>query len=144
MTVAFKARVVASDDNVCVRVNGEKLVFTNPEDARYLCCLVEGTNFYLFDRGSDTFSLKDLLAYTLLFTVKRQWKHVVSRLSQRPPFQDLSCLPPANQQNCSLLLHLSLLGISAMMSTNTFNGIATGQYLSGRSPVDTPQSSDIC
>lgn len=94
MTVAFKARVVASDDvasddNVCVRVNGEKLVFTNPEDARYLCCLVEATNFYLFDRGSDTFSLKDLLAYMLLFAVKSQWKDVVSRLLQRPPFQDL-------------------------------------------------------
>ena len=90
MTVAFKARVVASDDDVCVRLNGEILVFTNTEDARYLCCLVEGTNFCLFDRGSDTFSLKDLLAYMLLFAVKSQWKDVVSRLLQRPTFQDLS------------------------------------------------------
>ena len=63
-------------------VNHEKITFTSVQDADFLGCLIEGTNFYYFGRKNLYTSLEDLKAYMLLTAVKNRTEGAVARLLQ--------------------------------------------------------------
>lgn len=88
MAVAFQKRVEASEFGSSITVNDEKITFTTVQDAQFLGCLIEATNFYHFDRKANHASLEDLKAYVLITAVKNQIKDAVTRLLQRTSFRE--------------------------------------------------------
>lgn len=88
MAVAFQKRVEANDFGSSITVNGEKITFTTVQDAQFLGCLIEATNFYYFGRKAKHASLEDLKAYVVITAVKNQREDAVTRLLQRTSFKE--------------------------------------------------------
>ena len=90
IAVSFEKPVQISEFDCSVAVHGENITFNTSQDAQFLSCLIEATNFYYFDRRAEHSSLADLKAYVLITAVKNQRKDVIEQLSQRPsPNEDL-------------------------------------------------------
>ena len=83
MAVAFQKCVEANDFGSSITVNDEKITFNTVQDAQYLGCLIEATNFYYFGRKAKHASLEDLKAYVLITAVKNQREDAVTRLLRR-------------------------------------------------------------
>ena len=88
MAVAFQKRVEANDSGSSITVNDEKITFTTVQDAQFLGCLIEATNFYYFGRKAKHASLEDLKAYVLITAIKNQREDAVTRLLQQTPFKE--------------------------------------------------------
>lgn len=88
MAVAFQKRVEANEFGSSITVNDEKITFTTVQDAQFLGCLIEATNFYYFGRKAKHASLEDLKAYVLITAIKNQREDAVTRLLQRTSFKE--------------------------------------------------------
>lgn len=88
MAVAFQKSVETKEFGSSVTVNDEKITFTNFQDAQFLVCLIEATNFYYFGRKAKHASLEELKAYVLITAVKNRKEDAVARLLQRMPLKD--------------------------------------------------------
>ena len=83
MAVAFQKSVEAKEFGSSVTVNDEKITFTTVQDAQFLSCLIEATNFYYFGRNAKHANLEELKAYVLITAVKNRSEDAVARLLQR-------------------------------------------------------------
>ncbi len=83
MAVAFQKPVEAKDFGNSVTVNDEKITCTTVQDAQFLGCLIEATNFYYFGRRAKHASLEELKAYMLITAVKNRAEDAIARLLQR-------------------------------------------------------------
>ena len=82
MGVAFQKPIEIRESGSCVTVNNEKITLTTVQDAHFLGCLIEATNFYYFGRRAKHTSLEDLKAYVLTTAIKNERKDAVARLLQ--------------------------------------------------------------
>lgn len=88
MVVAFQKTVEAKQFGSSVTISDEKITFTTMQDAQFLACLIEATNFYYFGRRAKHANLEDLKAYVLITAVKNQSEDTVLRLLQRTSFKE--------------------------------------------------------
>lgn len=88
MDVAFQKPVEAKEWSSSVTINDEKITFTTVQDAQFLACLIEATNFYYFGRRAKHASLEDLKAYVLITAVKNRREDAVARLLQRTALKE--------------------------------------------------------
>lgn len=82
MAITFQKPVTIAESSSSITVNDEKILLTTAQDAHFLHCLIEATNFYYFGRRAKHTSLENLKAYILIIAVKNQREDVVARLSQ--------------------------------------------------------------
>ena len=82
MAITIQKPVPIAESSNSVTVNDEKILLTTAQDAHFLYCLIEATNFYYFGRRAEHTSLENLKAYILMVAVKNQREDVVARLSQ--------------------------------------------------------------
>lgn len=88
MAVAFQKPVEANEVGSSVTVNEKKITLTTIQDAQFLGCLSEATNFYYFGRRAKHESLEDLKAFVLITAVKNQREDAVARLLQRTSIKE--------------------------------------------------------
>lgn len=88
MAVAFQKVVEAKESGSSITINDEKITFTTVQDAQFLSCLIEATNFYYFGRRAENASLENLKAYVLITAVKNRRDDAVIRLLQRNSFKE--------------------------------------------------------